>query len=94
VQDQADRIVAHAKMEASEAAEKAKEDLKVSIARRMKAAEEQIASAEASAVKEVRDRAVSVAVRVAKEVVAKQITATQANKLIDEAIGEVEQKLH
>ncbi|MEQ9258326.1 MAG: F0F1 ATP synthase subunit B [Roseovarius sp.] len=94
VQEQADRIVAHAKMEAAEAAEKAKDDIKTSIARRMKAAEEQIASAEASAVKEVRDRAVNVAVAVAKEVVAQQITAAQGNKLIDEAIADVEKKLH
>jgi F-type H+-transporting ATPase subunit b len=94
VQEQADRIVAHAKMEAAEAAEQAKADLKVSIARRMKAAEDQIASAEASAVKEVRDRAVSVAVAVAKDVVAKQMTAEQGAKLIDVAISEVEAKLH
>ena len=94
VQGQADRIVAHAKQEAAEAAEKAKADLKVSIERRIRAAEDQIASAEASAVKEVRDRAVTVAVAVAKEVVAKEITATQANKLIDESIADVEAKLH
>jgi len=94
VQGQADRIVAHAKQEAAEAAEQAKEDLKVSIARRMKAAEDQIASAEASAIKEVRDQAVIVAVGVAKEVVAKQMTATDGNKLIDSAISQVEAKLH
>lgn len=94
VQDQADRIVAHAKDEAAEAAEQAKADLAVSIERRIKAASDQIASAEASAVKEVRDRAISVAVDVAKEVVAKQVTATQANKLIDASIGEIETKLH
>jgi F-type H+-transporting ATPase subunit b len=45
-------------------------------------------------VKEVRDRAVSVAVAVAKEVVAKQMTAEQGAKLIDDAISEVEAKLH
>ncbi|WP_397542608.1 F0F1 ATP synthase subunit B [Roseovarius salis] len=94
VKGQADRIVAHAKEEAAEAAEQAKEDLKVSIARRIKAAEDQIASAEAHAVKEVRDRAVTVAVDVAKDVVAKQMTAAQGNKLIDESISEVEAKLH
>jgi len=94
VQDQADRIVAHAKQEAAEAAEQAKADLKDSIARRMKAAEEQIASAEASAVKDVRDRAINVAVAVAKEVVAKQMTAEQVNTLIDDAIGVVDEKLH
>ena len=94
VQGQADRIVAHAKEEAAEAAEQAKADLKASIARRMQAAEDQIASAEAQAVKDVRDRAVTVAVDVAKEVVAKQMTAAQANKLIDDSISEVEGKLH
>lgn len=94
VKGQADRIVDHAKEEAAEAAELAKEQLKVSIARRIKAAEDQIASAEANAVKEVRDRAVTVAVDVAKQVVAKQITAAQGNKLIDQAISDVEAKLH
>lgn len=94
VQGQADRIVAHAKQEAAEAAEKAKEDLKTSIARRIQAAEDQIKSAEAGAVREVRDRAVSIASDVAKEVVAKQMTAADGNKLIDQAISEVEAKLH
>ena len=36
----------------------------------------------------------TVAVAVAKEVVAKEITATQANKLIDDSIADVEAKLH
>jgi len=94
VQGQADRIVAHARQEAAEAAEKAKEELQVSITRRLKAAEDQIASAEAGAVKEVRDSAIAVAVAVAKEVVAKKITATQGNKLIDDAISQVQAKLH
>lgn len=94
VQDQADRIVTQAKSEANEAAEQAKADLKVSIARRLKAAEDQIASAEASAVKEVRDKAVTIAVAAAREVIAKQMTATDGNKLIDDAINQVEAKLH
>ena len=94
VADQAERIVEHAKEEARLAAEQAKEDLKVSIARRMAAATDQIASAEASAVKEVRDQAVLIAVGAAKDVIAKQMTAADGNKLIDEAIAEVEAKLH
>ena len=64
VEGQAEQIVANAKAEAEKAAEKAKEDLKASIARRLKAADDQIASAEASAVKEVRDRAIAVATQV------------------------------
>lgn len=94
VQDQADRIVAQAKEEAQAAAEQAKEDLKSSIARRLSAAEDQIASAESSAVKEVRDQAVSVAVMAARDVVAQQMTAKDGDALIDDAIAEVDAKLH
>lgn len=94
VQDQADRIVAHAKEEAAVAAEQAKADLKVAIQRRLKAAEEQIASAEASAVKEVRDQAIAIAIGAANDVIAKKMTATEGNKLIDAAIAEVDAKLH
>jgi F-type H+-transporting ATPase subunit b len=94
VQDQADRIVAHAKQEAELAAEQAKADMKESIARRLAAAESQIASAEASAVREVRDSAITVAIAAAKDVVADQMTAADQSKLIDEAIATVGAKLH
>ena len=94
MQEQAERIIAHAKEEAQLAADQAKAELKKSIARRLAAAEEQIASAEASAVRDVRDQAVQVAISVAREAIAAQMTATEGNKLIDAAIGEVEAKLH
>ncbi|MEW2918156.1 F0F1 ATP synthase subunit B [Ruegeria sp. ANG10] len=94
VQTQADAIVAAAKDDAALAAEQAKADLEKSIARRLAAAQDQIASAEASAVKEVRDQAITVAVSAANAVLAKQMTATQANKLIDAAIADVGEKLH
>ena len=94
VQEQADRIVAHAKAEAELAAEQAKADMQASVARRLAAAEGQIASAEASAVKEVRDRAASVAIAAAREVIAKQMTAADAGKLLDDAIDQVSAKLH
>ena len=94
VQEQADRIVEAAKEEATVAAEQARADLEVSLARRMAAAEDQIASAQAAAIKEVRDQSVSVAIAAAREVIAKQLTAADANQLIDGAISEVEAKLH
>ena len=94
VQDQADKIVAQAKVDAEAAAEQARADLKTSIERRLAAAEDQIASAEASAVKEVRDTAAVVAVQAARDVIAKQMTADSANTLIDDAIAEVDAKLH
>ncbi|RBW53687.1 F0F1 ATP synthase subunit B [Ruegeria sp. A3M17] len=94
VQTQADAIVAAAKEDSILAAEQAKVDLENSIARRLAAAQDQIASAEASAVKEVRDQAITVAVSAANAVLAKQMTASQANKLIDAAIADVGDKLH
>ncbi|MEM7074960.1 MAG: F0F1 ATP synthase subunit B [Pseudomonadota bacterium] len=94
VQEHADRIVAQAKVEAQEAADAAKSDLDVTIARRIKAAEDQIASAEAGAVKEVRDRAITVAVDVAKEMIANNMDAAQGQSLIENAIKEVQEKLH
>jgi F-type H+-transporting ATPase subunit b len=94
VQEQSARIVAGAKEEAEMAATQARADLDKSITRRLAAAEEQIASAQAAAVRDVRDQAIVVAVAAAKEVMAKQITAQQGNKLIDEAIAEVDAKLH
>ncbi|MGY9049251.1 MAG: F0F1 ATP synthase subunit B [Rhodobacterales bacterium] len=94
MQEQADRIVAQAKTEAQDAADKAKSDLEKSLARRMAAAEDQIASAEAAAVREVRDRAITVAVAAARDVIAKQMTKERSAQLIDESIADVGQKLH
>lgn len=94
VQDQADRIVASAKDEATRAAEAAKDDIAQSIARRLTAAEEQIANAEASAVKEVRDQAILVAIGAARDIIAQQMDAKATGALIDEAIDTVAAKLH
>jgi len=94
VKTQADRIVSHARQEAEEAAELAKADLGRSIERRLKAAEDQIASAEAAAIKEVRDRAAQIAVAAAGDVIARAMTAKDAGRLIDESIATVEDKLH
>lgn len=94
VQEQSERIVASAKEEAMNAAKQAKEDLKVAIARRMAAAEERIASAQAGAVREVREKAIAIAVATAGEVLAKQMTADGAAASIDAAIDQVAAKLH
>jgi F-type H+-transporting ATPase subunit b len=94
VQDQSDRIVAQAKADAEAAAEQARDDLAKSIERRVSTAEDQIASAQASAVKDVRDMAAGIAIQAAREVIAKQMTSAEGNKLIDAAIAEVDIKLH
>jgi F-type H+-transporting ATPase subunit b len=94
VQAQADRILEAARVEAAAAAEQAKADIVTSVARRLVAAEEQIASAEAAAVKEVRDQAIVVAVGAARDIIASQMTAADGNSLIDDAIAQVGAKLH
>jgi F-type H+-transporting ATPase subunit b len=94
VQEQADRIVSSARDEALAAAAQAKEDLKASIARRLASATEQIASAEAAAIRQVREQAISVAIAAAGDVLSKQMTADAASASIDEAIAQVEARLH
>lgn len=91
---QADEIVANAKREATAQAEKAKQDLKDSIARRLQAAEDQIAGAESDAVRAVRDRAVQVAITAATEILQKQATAADRSAGIDRAIDEVATRLN
>jgi F-type H+-transporting ATPase subunit b len=61
VQEQADRIVANARTEAERSAEASKDDIEASIARRLASAEEQLESARAAAIKDVQNRAVTVA---------------------------------
>jgi len=94
VDDQAKEIIEHAKTEAEAAAERAKAETARSVERGRKAADEQIARAEADAIKEGRDRAVSVAIAAAGEVLAQQLSEDRARQLVDDAIGAVGAKLH
>ncbi|MEM1272852.1 MAG: ATP F0F1 synthase subunit B [Pseudomonadota bacterium] len=94
VNEQVERIVTAAKEDAAAAAELAKSDLQASIARRLQAAEDQIANAEEKAVRQVRDRAVEVAIAAAADVLQGQTGASQANKLIDASIAEVGARLN
>lgn len=94
VADQAERIVAQARDEAELAAEEAKRELERSMARRLQAAEEKIASAEAAALRGVRDHAIQVAIAAAADVLSKQMTPDDAAKMIDASIKTVDARLH
>ena len=94
VKGQADAIVANAKREATVEADKAKKALAQSIERRLKAAEDQIASAEADAVRAVRDRAIQTAVAAATEILGKQASAADRSAGIDKAIADVATRLN
>ena len=94
VEGQVEDIVAHARAEAEIASEQAKKDLEASIARRLRAAEDQIAAAETEAMREVRNRAVAVAIAAARDVIAKEMTPERRAALIDDSIRIVGEKLH
>ncbi|MBK5926768.1 F0F1 ATP synthase subunit B [Rhodobaculum claviforme] len=94
VKEQADRIVTRATQEAKDAAEQARRDMDAQVARRLAAAEEQLAASEAEAIRSVRNRAVAVAVAAATEVLAQQMSGAEAAKSIDAGIAEVEARLH
>jgi F-type H+-transporting ATPase subunit b len=94
VREQADDIVAASKASAAKVAEAGKEDIRRSVDRRLKAATEQIANAEAAAIREIRDRAVTVAVAAAEEVIRSRMGEGEASRLVDESIREVGAKLH
>lgn len=89
VQSQADEIVANAKREATAQAAQSRIDLQQSIERRLKAAEDQIASAESDAVRAVRDQAIQVAVAAAADVLARQMDPADRRAGIDRAIDDV-----
>ena len=94
VEAQAEEIVEHAKAEAQAAADRAKADLAVSIERRLKAADDQITLAEETAVKEVKDKAVAIAIAAAAEVLSSKLGGDTAKGLVDTAIKDVGARLH
>lgn len=94
VQGQADDIVAAARAESERAAVIAKEDIRRSMERRLATATEQIAAAEKAAIRQIKDRAVTVAVAAAADVIARNMQAQDADALIDASIAEVGAKLH
>ncbi len=93
-QKEAEDMVAQAQDDARIMAEEAKADIEAMVRRRTRAAEDKIAQAEASAVKEVKAVAVNVAVAAATDVFADKLKGKDGGALIDKAITDVEAKLH
>ena len=91
---QAEEIVTAARAEAEKASVAAKEDIRRAAERRIQTATEQIAAAEQSAVRQIRDRAVSVAVAAAGDVLRGKMKTEDSDRLIDAAIAEAGGKLH
>ncbi len=94
VKEQAARIVEKAKADAELVAAQTKADIEASIARRLKAAEDQIASAEASAIRNVREKATDIAIAAAGDLIAKQMDAERSDALVAKAITAAQDRLH
>ena len=94
VKSEVARIVEKAKSDAQFAAEQTKTEIEASIARRLKTAEDQIASAEANAVREVRTAAVAVAIAAAGDVLKKQMDGAKSDALVADAVKIASERLH
>lgn len=94
VKGQAEEIISNARREAEAQANKAKEDLKTSIERRLKGATDQIANAEKEAVRAVRNSAVQAAIAAASELLRDQVKGGQRSAGIDDAIEDVARLLN
>ena len=91
---EAEEIISSAKSLAQRQIKEAGVKLEENLARREKASLEKIAQAEAQALAEVRREAVDVATQAASRIIRSQIDGARGAALIDQAIADVEKKLH
>lgn len=91
---EAHSIVEQAQQEAEALAAETRENLKVTLERRARIAEDKIARAEEQALNEVRASAVSVAIAAAEQIIDKKMTPAASKKLVDESIKSLKSKLN
>jgi F-type H+-transporting ATPase subunit b len=91
---EAEEIISNARSLAQRQIKDAGKKLEENLARREKASLEKIAQAESAALAEVRREAVDVAAAAAARVIQGQVDGARGSALIDQAIAEVEKKLH
>ena len=92
--EQAERAVEGARREAELFLESAGNTIERTVERRLQAAEEQIANAEAEAVSNVRNEAISVAVDAAAQVIAETMSPTDRKAAMDRAIKDLRSNLN
>jgi len=91
---EATKMIEHAKEEAQRIRQQAEKNLEASLARRTQQAEEKIQQAETTALKEVRNQAVDVAITATAKLLAQKIDKTKDKALVDQSIEEVSSKLN
>ena len=90
---EAEDIVAKAKVDAERHQAEAEEAMKAAFARQEAQAKDKIAQAEAAAVQEVRDVAVDLAIGAAERLLAERLAGKEGDALVDDAIKELPEKL-
>lgn len=87
-------IVEEARREAQRLTEEANTKLRELVERRTKSAEDKIAQAEAQAIAEIRGRAADLAIAAATKILSDKLAGGAAQKMIDDSIAVVRQRLH
>jgi len=91
---EAEAIVAHGQAEAERLRRETAANLEAAFARREKMSLDKIAQAESQAVADVRHHAVDIAIAAAARLLADSIDAAKGDQLIQQAIAELDRKLH
>ncbi|MDG1273604.1 MAG: F0F1 ATP synthase subunit B [Alphaproteobacteria bacterium] len=91
---EADEIVAQAKVDAERLKTQAEEVLTATLKRREEQAVERIAQAEATALKDVRDQAIELAIGVATKLIEDKMTKKVQNDLVKDASNDLIKKFH
>jgi len=91
---EATKMIQHATEEAQRIRQQAEQDLEASLARRVAQAEEKIQQAEATALKEVRNQAVDVAMAATARLLAEAVDNTKDQALVDQSIEDISSKLN
>ena len=89
---EADKIVAQAKADAERLKVQAENVLTATIKRREEQAVERIAQAEATAIKDVRDQAIELAIGVATKIITEKMTKTVQNELVKDVSEDLMKK--
>ena len=92
--EEAEEIVNQAREDAARLREAAAQEIEAALARRERQALERITQAETEAVAEVRALAVDLAITATRQILAAKIDEKKAAALVDEAIADVDAKLH
>ena len=93
-EDEAKKMVEHAKLEAERHANSAKQALEETMRRREEAAMQRIQQAETDALREVRETAASLAVEATAQLIRENLDEDRADTMIERSIREMSEKLH